>query len=42
MLKVFICEASKGLKIKTETERSKIMDRYAQLKSFHHEYQPQN
>ena len=27
----------KGIKIKTETLRSKIMDKYAQLKKFHHD-----
>ena len=38
MLKVLIVEASKSYKNKKpETEKSKIMYKYAQLKRFHHD-----
>ena len=42
MLKVITGEASKVYEnLKTETERSKIMYKYAQLKRFHHDLQLQ-
>ena len=38
MLKIIISETSKGyLKIRIDTERLKIMDKYSQLKRFHHD-----